>query len=65
VTSGSTVIVLVETERVYIDDLNNKELVISTECISWSRYHVPAIITFKGVYHLRKHFNNNIDSNTL
>ena len=34
VTSGSIVIVLAETERVYIDDLDNKELVTSIECIS-------------------------------
>ena len=65
VTAGSTVIVLAETERVYIDDLDNKELVTSIECISWSGYHVPAMITFKGVYYLYKYFDNDIDSNTL
>jgi hypothetical protein len=39
-------------DAVYIDDLNNKELVTSTECISASRYYILAMPIFKGIYHL-------------
>jgi hypothetical protein len=35
------------------------------EYISASDYHVPLIITFKGAYHLRKYFKNEIDNNIL
>jgi hypothetical protein len=49
----------------YVDDLANRELVTSTECISAGGYHIPPMITFKGTYHLRKFFKNNIDSNIL
>ena len=65
VISGSTVIVPAGTEQVFIDDLDNKELVTNTECISGSGYYVPSMITFKGAYHLRKHFDNDTDSDIL
>jgi len=45
-------VVLASIDTVYVDDPNNKELVTSTECISASRYHVPAMLIFKGAYHL-------------
>jgi hypothetical protein len=59
------VYVLAGVNQVYVDNPNNKELVTLTEYISALGYHLPAIITFKGVYYLRKYFDNDIDSNTL
>jgi hypothetical protein len=50
---------------VYVNNLENQELVISTECISTSGYHVLLMITFKGAYYLCKYFINKIDSNIL
>jgi hypothetical protein len=52
-------------DAVYVDDPDNKELVTSTERIGASGYHVPAMLIFKGAYHLRKYFDNDIDGNTL
>jgi hypothetical protein len=63
--SGSLVIVPLNCDEVYVDDPANRELVTSTECISATGHHVPPMITFKGAYHLRKHFKNDIDDNTL
>ena len=65
VTSGGLVIVPVGADKVYIDNPDNKELVMSTEYIRASGYHVPPMLIFKGAYHLRKHFENNIDGDTL
>jgi hypothetical protein len=65
VTSRGIIVVLASVDVVYVDDPNNKELVTLTECISTSRYHVPTMLIFKGAYHLRKYFDNNINSDTL
>jgi hypothetical protein len=50
---------------VYIDDLDNRELVTLIECISASGYHVPLMITFKGAFHLRKYFDNDLNGDVL
>ena len=63
--NGSLVIVPTDCKVVYVDNPENRELVISTECISAGGYHVPPMITFKGAYHLRKYFKNDSDGNIL
>ena len=32
----------------YINDLKERELIMSTECISRGGYYIPCILTFKG-----------------
>jgi hypothetical protein len=49
----------------YVDDPENRELVTFTECIFAGGYHVLPMITFKGAYHLRKYFKNEMDGNIL
>ena len=65
VAAGSLVITLADCKTVYVNDPANRELVTSTECISTGGFHVPPMITFKGAYHLRKYFKNDIDGNIL
>ena len=65
VVSGSIVIVPIGCEAVYVDDPANRELVTSTECISAGGHHVPPMIIFKGAYHLRKYFKNDMDGRIL
>jgi hypothetical protein len=59
------VLVPVDCTVAYIDDPANRELVISTECISAGGFHVPPMIMFKGAYHLRKYFKNDTDGDIL
>jgi hypothetical protein len=59
------VIVPVNTEAVFIDDPDNRELVTSTECISATEYHVPPMVIFKGAYHLRKYVDNDMSGDTF
>ncbi len=59
------VIVLKDCYIVYINDLNNKELVTLTKCIFTSGYYIPLIITFKGAYYLCKYFDNNLNGDVL
>jgi hypothetical protein len=63
--AGSLVIVPADCTAVYIDDPANRELVTSTECISAGGFHIPPMITFKGAYHLRKYFKNDMDGDIL
>ena len=63
--NGSLVVVPAGCTVAYVDDLENRELVTSTEYISAGGYHVPPMITFKGAYYLRKYFTNEIDGNIL
>jgi len=65
IVSSSLVVVPVDYKAVFVDDLANKELVTSTECISIGGYHVPPMIIFQGVYHLRKYFKNDMSSDIL
>jgi hypothetical protein len=65
VVSRSLVIVPIGCDAVYVDDPANRELVISTECISADGHHVPPMIIFKGAYHPYKHFKNDIDGRIL
>jgi hypothetical protein len=65
VVAGSVIIVPANCSAAYVDDPANRELVTSTECISAGGFHVPPMITFKGAYHLRKYFKNDMDGNIL
>ena len=65
VAAGSLVIAPADCKTVYVDDPANRELVTLTECISTSSFHVPLMITFKGTYHLRKYFKNDMDGDIL
>ena len=46
------VIVPIDCETVYAADPDNKELVTSVETINYGGRKIPAMIIFKGVYHL-------------
>ena len=65
VTAGSWVIVPSDCKTSYVDDPDNRELVTSTECFSAGGFHVPLMLTFKGAYHLRKYFKNEINGDVL
>ena len=65
IVARSLVITPIDCTAVYINNPANRELLTSVECISAGGYHAPPIIIFKGVYHLRRYFNNNIDSDIL
>ena len=65
VVSSLIVIVPIGYKAVYVDNPTNRELVTSIEYISIGGYYVPPIIIFKGAYHLRKYFKNDIDSYIL
>ena len=63
--NGSFVVVPADVVTSYVDDLEERELVTLTKCISRGGYHVPYMLTFKGAWHLRKYFKNKIDGDTL
>jgi hypothetical protein len=65
VTTSKQVIVLVDCTVVYQADLANRELVTTIETLNYSRKKVLSIIIFSSVYHLRKHFDNDINSDIL
>jgi hypothetical protein len=65
VTARDMVIIPIGIEAVYVDNPENRELVTSIEYIRASGYHIPAIITFKGAYYLRKYFKNDIEDDIL
>ena len=65
ITAGGIVIIPANVTRVYVNDPDNKELVTAVECISAGGYHVLVMLIFKGAYHLRKYFENDIDDNVL
>ncbi len=62
---GEIVIVPQDYNVVYINNLDNRELVTLTEYISASGYYVPPIITFKGAFHLCKYFDNDLNGDVL
>jgi hypothetical protein len=63
--SGDKVYVPLDCDLVYSADPDNKELVTVVAIINYGGRRVPAMIIFKGVYYVRKHFKNNIDGNTF
>jgi hypothetical protein len=65
VTTGEYIIVPTDCKAVYQADPGNRELVMSVETLNYSSKKVLSIIIFQGIYYLRKHFDNNIDSNIL
>ena len=52
-------------KRIFVNDLDNKELVTCVECFSATSYYIPLMLIFKGAYYLQKYFDNNIDGDTL
>jgi hypothetical protein len=65
VTTSEYVIVPIDCTVVYQVDLANRELVTTVETLNYGGKKVPSIIIFASAYHLRKHFDNNIDGNIL
>jgi hypothetical protein len=63
--ASSLVIALADCNTIYVDDPANRELLASVECISAGRYYVPPMVIFKGAFHLRKSFKNDMDDNIL
>jgi hypothetical protein len=61
--NGLLIIIPINTKEIYIDDPENRELIMSTEYISASNYYIPPIITFKDIYYLYKYIQNDTDSN--
>jgi hypothetical protein len=51
-------------EAAFITDPENRELVTVVATINWGGRRVPPMIIFKGAYHLRKYFDNDMDPNT-
>ena len=65
VISGEKVIVPVDCQVAYQADPDNRELVTLVETLNYGGQRVPSMIIFKGAYHLRKHFDNDLDGDVL
>lgn len=65
VVTGDRVYVSHDCEAIYNTDSENRELVIAVATINYGGTKVPAMIIFKGAYHLRGHFKNQLDENIL
>jgi hypothetical protein len=55
------VYVLLDYDVVYNADLNNQELITVVATINYGGKKILAMIIFKGVYHLRGHFQKELD----
>jgi hypothetical protein len=56
---------LLDYKAIYNIDLENRELVTVVAIINYSARRVPAMIIFKGAYHLHRHFKNDLNNNIL
>jgi hypothetical protein len=65
VVTGNRVYISLNCEAIYNTDLENRELIIAVVTINYSAIKVLAIIIFKGAYHLRGYFKNDLDDNIL
>jgi DDE superfamily endonuclease len=65
VTTSECVIVPIDCTVVYQADPANRELVTTVETLNYGGKKVPSMIIFASAYHLRKHFDNDIDSDIL
>jgi DDE superfamily endonuclease len=65
VINGEYVIVPTDCDVVYQADPANREIVTSVETLNYRGQKVPLMIIFLGAYHLRKHFDNDMDSDIL
>jgi hypothetical protein len=65
VVTGDQVYVSLDCEVIYSADPDNRELVTVVAMINYGGTKVLAIIIFKGAYHLRGHFKNQLDGNIL
>jgi hypothetical protein len=62
---GDRVIVPRDCDTVWISDPENRELVTAIITINCKGQKVPPMIIFKGAYHLRKNFDNDLDGDIL
>jgi hypothetical protein len=65
VVTGDQVYVSLDCEAIYNADPDNRELVTAVATVNYGGRKVPAMIIFKGAYHLRRHFKNDLDGNIL
>lgn len=65
VVDGEKVIVPKDCQAVYTADPDNRELVTAVCTLNPTGKRVPPVIIFKGAYHLRKHFDNDMDGDIL
>jgi hypothetical protein len=65
VITGGRVYVSLDCEAIYKADPENRELVTAVATINYGATKVPAMIIFKGAYHLRGYFKNDLDDNIL
>jgi hypothetical protein len=65
VVTRDRVYVSLDCEVIYNADPNNRELVTAVATINYGSKKVPPMIIFKGAYHLRGHFKNQLDGNIL
>ena len=65
VVTRDRVYVSLDCEVIYNTDPSNRELVTAVAMINYGGIKVPVIIIFKGAYHLRGHFKNQLDDNIL
>jgi hypothetical protein len=65
VVTGNRVYVSLDCEAIYNADPDNRELITAVATINYGATRVPAMIIFKGAYHLCGHFNNELDDNIL
>ena len=65
VVTGDQVYVSLDCNAIYNADPDNRELVTVVATINYGARNVLAMIIFKGAYHLRGHFKNELDDNIL
>ncbi|KAI0992429.1 hypothetical protein K3495_g15756, partial [Podosphaera aphanis] len=65
VVAGEKVLVPEDSEAAYVSDPDNRELVTVVATIGATGRLVPPIIIFKGAYHLRNNFDNDMDPDIL
>jgi hypothetical protein len=65
VATGEKVIISRDCEAAYISDSENKELITVVATVNYGCQKIPPMIIFKGAYHLRKYFDNDLDEDTL
>jgi hypothetical protein len=65
VTTSEQVIVSIDCTVVYQADPANRELVTTVETLNYGGKKVPSMIIFSSAYHLRKHFDNDMNGDIL
>ena len=65
VASGDIVYLSLDCDLIYSADPDNRELITVVTTINHGGKRVLVMIVFKGAYHTRQHFKNDIDGNTF